>query len=63
MALLRDLDVLILDALRPEPHPTHFCLQEALEVVEILKPKRAVFTHMSCRNGPRTDCRPTSSPR
>lgn len=44
---LRGLDVLILDALRFDPHPTHFCLDEALTVVERLKPKRAFFTHIS----------------
>ena len=45
--MLEGLDVLILDALRFEPHPTHFCLAEALEVVERLKPGRALFTHIS----------------
>ncbi len=45
--LLEGLDVLILDALRIEPHPTHFCLEEALAVVERLRPGRALFTHLS----------------
>ncbi len=45
--MLEGLDVLILDALRHEPHPTHFSLAEALAVVERLKPKRALFTHLS----------------
>lgn len=44
---LHKLDVLILDALRIEPHPTHFNLQEALDVVRELKPKRAYLTHIS----------------
>ena len=44
---LKDLDVLVLDALREEPHPTHFGLGQALEVVERLKPRRAYFTHVS----------------
>lgn len=44
---LRGLDVLVLDALRFDPHPTHFCLDEALKVVERLEPKRAFFTHIS----------------
>ena len=38
---------MILDALRREPHPTHFCLEEALEVVERLKPERTFLTHLS----------------
>jgi phosphoribosyl 1,2-cyclic phosphate phosphodiesterase len=45
--LLEGLDVLILDALRYEPHPTHFCLREALDVVERLRPGMTYFTHLS----------------
>ena len=45
--LLEGLDVLILDALRHEPHPTHFSLSEALGVVERLRPKRTYLTHLS----------------
>jgi phosphoribosyl 1,2-cyclic phosphate phosphodiesterase len=45
--LLGGLDTLILDALRREPHPTHFSLDEALAVVERLRPRRAFFTHIS----------------
>src|SRR5262245_19719539 len=45
--MLEGLDVLILDALRYEPHPTHFSLAEALAVVEELKPRRTFLTHLS----------------
>lgn len=41
------LDTLILDGLRPEPHPTHFCLDEALAAIDRLKPRRAFLTHLS----------------
>lgn len=46
LELLADLDVLVLDALRWRPHPTHFSIDEALEVVERLKPGRTLFTHI-----------------
>lgn len=47
MERLRDLDVLILDAVRFEPHPTHFGLYQALDVIAELKPRRALLTHLS----------------
>jgi phosphoribosyl 1,2-cyclic phosphate phosphodiesterase len=45
--LLGGLDTLILDALRHEPHPTHFSLNEALAVVERLGPRQTFFTHLA----------------
>jgi len=47
--LLEDLDLLVLDALREKPHPTHFSLSEAIEVTTRIAPRRACFTHM-CHN-------------
>ena len=44
---LEGLDVLVLDALRYKPHPAHFCINEALEVVARVKPRRAYFTHIT----------------
>lgn len=46
---LRNLDILILDTVHPEPHPTHFGIREALAVVEELQPRRTFFTHLSHR--------------
>ena len=43
---LAGLDVWIVDALRPRPHPSHLSLSEALEWIELIKPKRAILTHM-----------------
>jgi phosphoribosyl 1,2-cyclic phosphate phosphodiesterase len=46
-ALLQGLDVLIIDGLRPRPHPTHLSFDEALGIIDELKPRRAFFTHLS----------------
>ena len=45
--LLEGLRVLVLDALRFKPHPAHFGLYQALEVIDRLRPQQAYFTHMS----------------
>jgi len=47
LPLLAGLDVLILDALRREPHPTHSHLAKSIAFVEQIQPRRAYFTHMS----------------
>lgn len=47
MELLRGLEVLVLGVLRPQPHETHFSVEEGLEVVETLRTKRAFFTHIA----------------
>lgn len=44
---LRDLDVFVLDCVRIKPHETHLCLDEALAIIEDLKPKRAFLTHLN----------------
>ena len=45
-ARMADLDVLIIDALQYSMHPSHLSLQEALDWIERLAPKKAVLTHM-----------------
>jgi phosphoribosyl 1,2-cyclic phosphate phosphodiesterase len=45
--LLRDLDVLVLNALRERPHPTHLSISEAVEVIQTVKPRRAFLVHIS----------------
>jgi phosphoribosyl 1,2-cyclic phosphate phosphodiesterase len=45
--LLEGLRVLVLDALRHKPHIAHFSLDQAVEVIERLKPEQTYLTHMS----------------
>ncbi len=47
LPLLANLDILILDALRREPHPTHSHMEKSIAMVEQLAPRRAFFTHIS----------------
>lgn len=47
LPLLQNLDILILDALRRDPHYSHSHLEKSIAFVEKLKPRRAFFTHMS----------------
>ncbi len=44
---LQNLDLLMLDAVRREPHETHFHLDAALETIALLQPKRTLLTHLS----------------
>lgn len=46
LARLQGLDVLVLDALRRRPHPTHFSLAEAVGVATGIGAQRTFFTHM-----------------
>jgi phosphoribosyl 1,2-cyclic phosphate phosphodiesterase len=46
-ALLADLDDLVVDALRDTPHPMHQTVDQALALIEKLKPRRAWFTHIA----------------
>jgi len=46
LAELRGLDVLVIDALRYTPHPTHFSVAEALALIEEVKPRRGVLTNL-----------------
>ena len=43
---LQGLDVLFLDALRHRPHPTHFTVAQALDVVAELRPRQTYFIHI-----------------
>lgn len=45
--LLKDLEILVLDALREKPHPTHFSLEQALEQAAKIGANKTWFTHIS----------------
>jgi phosphoribosyl 1,2-cyclic phosphate phosphodiesterase len=45
--LLCGLDVLVLNALRERPHPTHLSIAEAVKIVDELRPNRAFLVHLS----------------
>ena len=42
MEQLQNLDVLLLDCLRNEPHPTHFSVNESMDVAKELKAKKTI---------------------
>jgi len=44
---MRGSEIIVLNALRHEPHISHFSLQEAIAVLEDLAPRRAYLTHIS----------------
>lgn len=47
LALLDGLDVLVLNALRVRPHPTHLSVAEAVAVIERLRPREGYLVHLS----------------
>jgi len=44
---LKGLDVLVINALRQEPHISHFNMEEALNFIKLVKPKKSFLTHIS----------------
>jgi len=47
LRLLQGLDLLIIDALRYSPHPNHFNIEGALQLVGTLAPRRTILTHLT----------------
>jgi phosphoribosyl 1,2-cyclic phosphate phosphodiesterase len=52
---IKNSKVLVLNALRREPHISHFTLEQAIEMVKELKPEKAYFTHISHQLGLHAD--------
>jgi phosphoribosyl 1,2-cyclic phosphate phosphodiesterase len=48
---LKNLNVMVINALRRESHLSHFTLKEAVEMVQELKPRKAYITHISHQLG------------
>ena len=48
---LKNLDVLVINALRFDPHPTHLNVDEAIEIINQINPKTTYFTHISHNMG------------
>lgn len=57
LAAVEGLDVWILDALRKAPHPSHMNLEESLDWIARIKPKRAILTDMHTDLDYQTLCR------
>ena len=52
---LQGVDTLIINALRHKPHPSHFCVDEALAIIAQVRPRAAYLTHMSHEVGLHAD--------
>ena len=48
---LNELDTLVINALRFEPHPSHLNIEEALDIISKINPKKTLFTHISHKMG------------
>jgi phosphoribosyl 1,2-cyclic phosphate phosphodiesterase len=48
-------EIIVVNALRREPHLSHFTFNEAINLMEELKPKKAYFTHISHQLGLHND--------
>jgi phosphoribosyl 1,2-cyclic phosphate phosphodiesterase len=44
---IKNIDTLVINALRHEKHVSHFNLEEALDIINKVKPKKAYLTHIS----------------
>lgn len=62
LAKLRGVEVLVVNALRFEPHYSHFNVAEALELVRRIAPREAYLTHMSHEIGLYAETEPTLPP-
>lgn len=52
ISLLRGVDTLVINALRFQPHPTHFSLEQALGAIHKINPRQAFLTHVAHHTPP-----------
>jgi len=55
LAAITDCKVVVLNAVRRKPHPSHYSLYEAIKVLEFVKPEKAYLTHISHLMGKHQD--------
>ena len=46
LEFIKNLNYLILDCLKTEKHPSHFNLEQALDLINLTKPKKAILTNL-----------------
>lgn len=59
---IQGVDILVINALRMQPHIAHLNLEEALDMVQRIQPKQAYFTHISHWLGTYTQITPQLPP-
>jgi phosphoribosyl 1,2-cyclic phosphate phosphodiesterase len=59
LAKLEGVEYLALNALQQKQHHAHLTLEEALEIIEIINPKKAFLTHISHKMGKHAEVAPT----
>lgn len=62
LELMRGTDTLVINALRHEQHLSHMNLEEALDVISAIKPRRALLTHVAHQMGLHADVNSTLPP-
>jgi phosphoribosyl 1,2-cyclic phosphate phosphodiesterase len=62
LALMQGVDVLVINALRIEPHMSHLNLAEAIEIINKVQPREAYLTHISHHMGRHADVDPKLPP-
>lgn len=60
--LIRGIDTLVINALRPEEHPSHMNLAQALSLIDRVAPRRAYLTHLAHQMGLHAEVEPTLPP-